>query len=94
MLKRELSGRKLPKNAPTDSTLSSKLYSLTGLRIFQAKFMDELRYPKPKPTTNTLQLNENAANQAPKIVPQESFSGKDRGNELVTTKGKEEREGK
>jgi hypothetical protein len=80
MLKRELSGRKLPKITPTDSTLSSKLYSLTGLRIFQAKFMDDLRYPKPKPTANTLTLNENATNQPPKVVPQEGFSGKDRGN--------------
>jgi len=46
MQKRDLSTHKLPKIAQTEETLSSKLYSLTGLRIFQAKFMEELRYPR------------------------------------------------
>lgn len=58
MLKRELSNNKLPKIPPTDSTLSSKLYSLTGLRIFQAKFMDELRYPRTKPS-NIISISPN-----------------------------------
>lgn len=56
MLRRELSANKLPKIPPNDSTLSSKLYSLTGLRIFQAKFMDDLRYPRPKPSTLTINI--------------------------------------
>lgn len=47
MQKRDLSTNKLPKIPANDTTLSSKLYSLTGLRIFQAKFMEELRYPRP-----------------------------------------------
>ncbi len=46
MQKRDQSIHKLPKIAPSEETLSSKLYSLTGLRIFQAKFMEELRYPR------------------------------------------------
>ena len=48
MQKRDLSTNKLPKITANDSTLSSKLYNLTGLRIFQAKFMEELRCPRPQ----------------------------------------------
>jgi hypothetical protein len=85
MLKRELSGQKLPKLPPPgDSTLSSKLYSLTGLRIFQAKFMDDLRHPRPKPNIASSQnANENGQIGAGKLVlgQGEGFSGKDRANE-------------
>jgi len=56
MIKRDHSQNKLPKLANSDSTLSSKLYSLTGLRIFQAKFMEDLRQPKNN-QKNMLSLN-------------------------------------
>lgn len=46
MLKRDSSNKKLPKIPAGDDSISSKLFSLTGLRIFQAKFMEDLRHPK------------------------------------------------
>ncbi len=48
MQKRDSSYNKLPRISANDSTLSSKLYNLTGLRIFQAKFMEDLRNPRPQ----------------------------------------------
>lgn len=85
MLKRDLSTNKLPKIPANDTTLSSKLYSLTGLRIFQAKFMEELRYPRP-PQKNQQPYqanNENFANTMPsKPGPTyDGFTGKDKSNE-------------
>jgi len=47
MQKRDSSNKKLPKIAAGDDSISSKLFSLTGLRIFQAKFMEDLRHPRP-----------------------------------------------
>lgn len=86
MLKRELSVNKLPKLPSGDSTLSSKLYSLTGLRMFQAKFMEDLRYPRPPPKSTLIpnsNANENATQTAPGklVLAQEGFTGKDKANE-------------
>jgi hypothetical protein len=53
MLKRDSSNKKLPKIPAADDSISSKLFSLTGLRIFQAKFMEDLRHPKS--SLNTMQ---------------------------------------
>lgn len=53
MLKREVTASKLPKLPSTDSSLSSKLYSLTGLRMFQSKFIEDL---KPSKNQNNLLL--------------------------------------
>lgn len=91
MQKREFSTNKLPKIPTTDSTLSSKLYSLTGLRIFQAKFMDDLRYPRPPPKPVNTINNENAAQTvAGKLVlGQDGFSGKDKANEVKQERGRE-----
>jgi ubiquitin C-terminal hydrolase len=85
MQKRDFSTNKLPKIPVTDSTLSSKLYSLTGLRIFQAKFMEDLRYPRPNPKTTNPPTpnNENNTQNAPGklVLGQDGFTGKDRANE-------------
>jgi hypothetical protein len=85
MQKRDFSTNKLPKIPVTDSTLSSKLYSLTGLRIFQAKFMEDLRYPRPNPKTTNPPTpnNENNTQNAPGklVLGQDGFTGKDRTNE-------------
>lgn len=85
MQKRDLSTNKLPKIPANDTTLSSKLYSLTGLRIFQAKFMEELRYPRPPQKNQQIHQvnNENFANTMPtKPAPiYDGFTGKDKYNE-------------
>lgn len=92
MQKRDLSTNKLPKIPVNDTTLSSKLYSLTGLRIFQAKFMEELRYPRPpQKNQQTLQVNnENFANTMPmKPTPiYDGFTGKDKHNESRVEKNR------
>lgn len=85
MQKRDLSSNKLPKIPANDTTLSSKLYSLTGLRIFQAKFMEELRCPRPpQKNQQTYQAsNENFGHTMPtKPAPiYDGFTGKDKLNE-------------
>lgn len=72
MQKRDSSNKKLPKIAPVDDTISSKLFSLTGLRIFQAKFMEDLRHPKN--SQNNMQTLGPYSENASQLIPSKSLA--------------------
>ena len=83
MQKRELSVQKLPRLPNSEGTLSSKLFSLTGLRIFKAKFIEDLKQPKP---TSKLHLHaqEKSENMVTTVPPPTTgmFTGKDKINQV------------
>ena len=85
MQKRDFSNSKLPKITYNNDTPSSKLYSLTGLRVFQAKFMEDLRYPRQQlKLGQTAPSNNQNSNTIPLSKPLElkdNFTGKNKINE-------------
>lgn len=80
MQKREHSAHKLPRIPSGDGSLSSKLFNLTGLRVFQAKFMADIKTPPAS------RQPENKNPPTPvKAPPTNQFTGQDTLNQMPST---------
>ena len=81
MQKRDLSVQKLPRLGGGDGNLSSKLFNMTGLRVFPAKFMQDLKAGRP--------ASKHQENKIPitplKKTPNQLFTGQDTTNQLPST---------